>query len=138
MRFLLFVLLLGCSGYQLEPSVFSSYAEGDSNAAFSHADNEAWLAGVQFTLVPPTKMHSSDMDRLERALRDEPPPPLLQAPDSEEDGVAEDLIEHVESFDAMDWLTRLLLFLTVCWLGWVYRVPLARLIPGRKGPSEPR
>lgn len=124
MRTILLLVLMGCTGYQLEPSVYSSYAEGDSNAGFSHADNDAWQAGIQFTLVPPTKVHTSDMDRLERALRQEPPSP--QDPDAEpgqdEDTLAEDLIEHVESFDTMDWLTRLLLFLAVCWLGWVYRV----------------
>lgn len=133
MRLLLFFLFMGCAGYQLEPSVYSSYAEGNSNAGFSHADNDAWQAGIQFALVPPTKVHSSDMDRLERALRDEPPPPEVQDQEPEEDDtLTEDLIEHVETFDTMDWLTRLLLFLAVCWLGWVYRVQLGRLIPTRK------
>ena len=52
------------------------------------------------------------------------------------DHVGQDVSEAVHTFNEMDWLTRVLLIVAVCWLGWVYRERLGRLIPGGKNGKK--
>jgi hypothetical protein len=53
-----------------------------------------------------------------------------------EDHIVQDLTDAVHTFNEIDWLTRILLLVAVCWLGWVYRERLGRLIPGGNGKSK--
>lgn len=55
------------------------------------------------------------------------PPPDTR--DMDNDGVS----DNVQKFDALDWTTKLALLVASCWLGWVYRRQLGRLIPGANG-----
>lgn len=45
--------------------------------------------------------------------------------EAEENGVR----HAAKTFDAMDWVSKAALLVAACWLGWVYRVQLGRLIP---------
>lgn len=50
--------------------------------------------------------------------------------------VAQDVGDAMESFDAMDWVTRVLLAALAGWILWIYREKLGRLIPGGGGGSK--
>ncbi len=54
-------------------------------------------------------------------------PPVDTTPPEVDDAAP----DHVERFDALGTTTKICLLIAVCWLGWVYRYQLAKLIPNR-------
>lgn len=50
--------------------------------------------------------------------------------------VEQDVTEAIESFDAMHWLTRLLLAVLAGWILWIYRAKIGSWIPGRGRNGE--
>jgi hypothetical protein len=47
-----------------------------------------------------------------------------------------DVEAAIETYNKLDWVTRVALLGAVCWLGWVYRDRLGRLIPGGKNGAD--
>jgi len=91
--------------------------------------------GDGISAPPPTTPSSGPTDPT--------PQPVVGGQDAEEasheeieDHIVQDLTDAVHTFNEIDWLTRVLLVIAVCWLGWVYRERLGRLIPGGKNGKK--
>lgn len=55
--------------------------------------------------------------------------------ESIEEHLVQDISSAVHTFNDLDWVTRVLLVVALCWLGWVYRRQLGRLIPHWGNPA---
>ncbi len=85
---------------------------------------------VSWTLVPTpddTARHSPTLTDTQDVSEEAP---------EEEEHIVEDLTDAVSAFNAFDVTTKILLVVALCWLGWVYRERLGRLIPGGNGKKK--
>jgi hypothetical protein len=64
------------------------------------------------------------------------PPPQEASDEAPEEEMPGQITDTVEAYNRLDWLTRVSLLIAVCWLGWVYRERLGRLIPGGNGKKK--
>jgi len=124
-RSLLLLLLASCS--PIPDNVELHYGRtfaGDGGVGFDFAEipfgaGDSDFVGVSFgyKLKPTEVVNVGSLVPQQRG-----PDLLIPPPDT--------ISENVHEFDALDWTTKLALLVAVCWLGWVYRRQLGRLIPG--------
>ena len=103
-----------------------SFGIGDKSAGFDGGDADFVGVSFGYNLKP---VRTVDVGSYVRDRCDHEvfiPPPDTRTVD--EHGVE----LRVKQFDALDWTTKVALCVAVCWLGWVYRKQLGKLIPGGK------
>lgn len=50
--------------------------------------------------------------------------------------IADGVTKGVKAFDALDWVTRIILGLLAGWLAWIYREQISRWVPGTKANGK--
>lgn len=138
--FLSIMLLFGCAGGPDELELGYGHAfVGDSSLESWPINNEDsdWVnVGLVWKLKPTqVEVVNPVTPAVRWALEPVAQEPIAPMPDTEV-GVVEDVTDAAEAFNAMDWLTRVLLIVLAMWILVIYRKQLGRLIPGSKNNNN--